>query len=147
MSRLNKAHLLALAGNIATAIVTLVPAWSSEKQLIVAALGGVISNTYPLVSAVHALVGVVEKLLASRPTGAQLLANAESVVKAEISKVNFDALVKDAVNAKSLPDLAAQMDATARRVLADLLGQASTKAAAPANTVQTGTAAVPPTAG
>ena len=130
-STLNQAHVLAVLGNIGTAVATFVPAWSHEEQIIVAALGGIVSNVYPLVAAVERAIGVARE--GHSVSLAAVASQAEAAVKAEVSKVDFNSLVADAENAHgvTLAAVEAAAEAKVRQVLAGLTAPAPAPVVAP----------------
>lgn len=115
---ITQSGITALLGNLVTAIVTVVPAWGSEKQVIVAALGGLVSNLFPLVNAIH-------KLADSNVSTKDVEAGAIAVARSEISKVDFTSLVQTAVDAKSIPDLEAKVSSEVQAAVSRLFQAAA----------------------
>jgi hypothetical protein len=122
LSKIDKAHILALLGIIGTGAAAIIPSESGNIQAVIVALGGGISALYPIVKAIEKLA---ESNVSPQEIAAEAQTNALAVARSEIGKVDFSALVKDAVDAKSLPDLEAMVETKARQVLAQLLGQAA----------------------
>lgn len=132
---LTQAHVLAVLGDAVTAVVTFVPAWAPEKQVIIAALGGVVSNIYPLVTAVHKAVDVIESLVsAHKVTLASIEANAADVVKSEVGKIDFNKIVSDIEGAHGLT--ASGVEALVEAKLKSLLGGLASAAPVPPAPVQ-----------
>lgn len=126
---ITQTSIMAVVGAIATAIVTLVPAWSGESKVIVAAIGGVVVAGFPLWNAIHKLADSIlegRKALAdSNVSAKEIEANAIAVVRSEASKIDFTALVRDAVNAHGIGDVEGQVRAEVARVLQGMFGQAA----------------------
>lgn len=128
LSKIDKAHIIAAVGAVCTLVATIVPAWSSEMQAIVAALGGTVSILYPLVK-------VVEKLADSNVSAKDVEAGAVTAAKSEIAKVDFNKLAADAVAAQSIPDLEAKVRVEAQAAVSALLARLSAPDPAPAPVV------------
>jgi hypothetical protein len=117
---LSQAHILTILGALATGVATLVPAWGPEAKIIVASLGGIVTAAYPLVAAVERALGVVRA--GQSVSLAAVVSQAEAAVRAEVSKVDFNQLVKDAENLHgvSLASVEAVAEQKVRQVLAQL---------------------------
>lgn len=116
--KISTAAAIALIHEIAGLAVGLGVLNGSTQGLVVTAavsavnVGGLIAN------AIHHVAD-------SNVSAKDVAAGAISAARGEIATVDFNGLVKDAVDAKSFPDLEAQIEAKARQVLAQLLGQAA----------------------
>jgi hypothetical protein len=129
---LSQAHILTTLAAIATGVATLVPAWGPEAKIIVASLGGIVTAAYPLVAAVERALGVVKA--GQSVSLAAVVSQAEAAVRAEVSKVDFNQLVKDAENLHgvSLASVEAVAEQKVRQILAQLSAPAPAPVPAPA---------------
>lgn len=124
---------MSVIGAIATAIVTLVPAWSPEVKIIVASLGGVVVAIFPLVNSIHKLADSTlagrQALASSNVSAHDVEQNAIAVARSEAQKVlaNVDltSAVSAAVDAKNLPSLEGVGREELNRVLVSIFPGAS----------------------
>jgi hypothetical protein len=114
--RITQAGLIALLTTIVGQVVAFVPAFGPDKQDLISAGSAVIAAAFLLANGVHALAS-------SNVNAKDVEAGAIAAARSEISKVNFDALISDAVNAKSPADLEAMVRAEAQKAVAGLLGK------------------------
>lgn len=120
-----KTHLTITQAGVTSALVTIVgwivafiPAFGPDKQALIA--GG-----STLIAAVFMLANAGHKLADSNVSVADVKAGAVDAARLELSRVDFNGLVQDAVESKGAPDVSALVQAEVQRVLAGLLGQAA----------------------
>lgn len=87
LSQLSQAHIIALTTALITQVVAYVPAWAPEKQLLISVTGIVIGAAF-----------LIAHAISSKTTPADLAKSAETLVQAELGKVDLNALAKDALS-------------------------------------------------
>lgn len=83
-----QAHLVAIATALITQVVAYVPKWAPEKQLLISAAGIVIGAAFLIAHAIQS----------GKASPADLAKDAAQFVQAEVGKVDFAALAKDALS-------------------------------------------------
>jgi hypothetical protein len=112
-----QAGLVSLLGAIVGTIVALVPAWKPDSQIMIQAGTYLISFGFLIANAIH------HRAFASTISVHDVEMNAVRLAEEKLQSVDLNSLVKDAVEAKSLPDLEAKITAAARAEVTRLLGQ------------------------
>jgi hypothetical protein len=79
-------------------LVAFVPAFGPDKQALIAAGTTVIAAVFLIANAIHAVV-------ASKVTAGDLEGGVQTLVKSELDKVDFNALVKDGLSGQNLSAL------------------------------------------
>ena len=95
--------------------VAFVPAFGPDKQALISAGTAVISAVFLVANAIHHLAD-------SNVSARDVEAGAIAAARSEIGKVDFNSLVSDAVNAKSLPDLERLVGAEVQRIVSGAFG-------------------------
>lgn len=114
--KVTQAGLVSLLTTIAGQVVAFVPAFAPDKQLLISAGSSAISAAFLLANAGHHLA---DSNVSTRDVEDGAIAAARS----ELAKVDFNALVSDAVNAHGIGDVSAMVSAEVQSVLGRLLGQ------------------------
>lgn len=122
--KITQASLVSALTFIVGQLVAFVPAFGPDKQNLISAGSAVIAAVFLVANAIH-------KLADSNVSASDVKAGAIEAAKAELAKVDVNALVKDAVEAKSLPDLEARVSSEVQRIMSGLLTQAATPASPP----------------
>jgi hypothetical protein len=128
--KITQAGLIAALVAIVGQLAAFVPNIAQYQSTLISAGTAVIAAAFLIANAGHALAG-------SNVSVDDLKAGVDGFVHASLQKINFDALVKDAVDAKgipSVPDIEATVQAEVRKLLA---GALTAPAAAPAPVVPT----------
>ena len=127
-----QASVTALFVTIVGQVIADVPAWAAYKSQVIS--GGSI-----VIAAVFVVANAVHHLAESRaPARQEILRDAHAVIRDEVGNINFDVLVRDAVNARGLPDLEQKIRAEVQRVFSGMLN--------PVVETQTAIASTPPMA-
>lgn len=114
--RVTQAGVIALFTTIVGQVVAFVPAFGPDKQLLISAGSSAISAAFMLANAGHHLAD-------SNVSAKDVEAGAIQAARAEVGKVDFNALVQSAVSAQSIPDLESKVDAAATAAVQRLLAQ------------------------
>lgn len=115
--KITPALLLAAGTSIITLLVSVVPAWAPEKQLLITILGSVLTAGGLLANGLHKLG---DSNVSARDVEQGAINAGRGAVQDALSHVDLNAVAKEAVNAQSLPDLEALAKAEVQRALSGL---------------------------
>ncbi|MBV9805230.1 MAG: hypothetical protein JO130_18675 [Solirubrobacterales bacterium] len=96
--RIAQAGVVALLTTIIGQVVAFVPAFAPDKQILVSAASTVIAAVFLVANAIHALI-------ATKVSGKDLEGDVVSLAKAEVDKLDVNALVHDAVAGENIEQL------------------------------------------
>lgn len=96
--KVTRAGLIALATTFIGQLVAFVPAFAPDKQVLISAVSGLISAAFLVANGVHALAS-------SNVSVEDLKSGVLDFVHTELGKINFSALVHDAVQKHSVADV------------------------------------------
>lgn len=106
---ITQATILSVVGAIATAVVTLVPAWGPEAKIIVASIGGVVVAGFPFYNAIHKLADSIlaghQALANSNVSASEVERNAVAAAQNVLAHADLGPAVDQAIAAKNLPAL------------------------------------------
>jgi energy-converting hydrogenase Eha subunit A len=109
--KITKAGLIALATTVIGQLVAYVPSFAPDKQTLISLTSAAIAFAFLLANGIHALAG-------SNVSIPDIKDGVVHLVHDELDKVNFSALVKDAVALHSPADVEALVKAEVARILA-----------------------------
>lgn len=118
-------------------LIAFIPSFGPDKQALISAGSTVIAAVFMLANGFH-------KLADSNVSAKDVQAGAIDAARSELTKINFDALVKDAVDSKSIPELESKIHGEVQRIMSGLLGQAAGQPAAAAPPAVAQPAGYPP---
>lgn len=109
-------HVVALATAGITQVVAYVPQWAPQKQLMISVAGVVIGGAYTIADAIRS----------GKVTPESLAKDAAGFVQAELGKVDFNTLARDALSGNASELVQTEL----RKVLASVVAPAPAPAAA-----------------
>jgi hypothetical protein len=112
---ITQASLVSALTFIVGQLVAFVPAFGPDKQLLISAGSSVIAAVFLVANAIH-------HLAASNVSAKDVEQGAINAARSELSKVNFDQLIQDAVSGK-LPDVPALVHDEVGKLLKDMFAQ------------------------
>ena len=121
---IKQSSVIALFSAVVAQVIAFVPAWAPDKAHIIAGGGIVVSAVFVVANAIH-------HLASSNTSRDMLVSNALDVMRGELGKIDFNSLVQDAVNAKSLPALEQTVKAEVQRLFSGAFGSGGTSLLAP----------------
>lgn len=133
---ITQASVTAAVATVIGWIVAFVPAFGPDKQNLIAAGTTVVAAVFLLANAIH-------KLADSNVSTKDVETGAIEAARAELGRVDFTSLVKDAVDTKSIPDLEDKVKTEVQTLVAGLFGEAAVKSAAASPAPVTETAQAP----
>lgn len=115
---ITQAGITALFVTVVGQLVAFIPSFGPDKQALISAGSTIIAAVFMLANAGH-------KIADSNVSVQDVRAGAIDAARVELTKVNFGALVKNAVDSKSIPDLESKVHTEVQRIMSGLLGQAA----------------------